>query len=215
MRMPTLLVSLCMCVLWAARLANAQANVNESLETAHLYVDAVNGSDNNPGTQSKPYKTIAKAASTANTNNHSSIGTKITINPGTYRETLEFDHQSSDTSMPVTFEAATPGTAIISGSTVYTGWSQYSGNSSIYTNTWSHHWGQCANSSGCPSAQNIVLRREMAAVNGSVMTQVMSLVQMVKSTFFVDESGGLIYVWPPSGTDMSSATVEVATNPTL
>jgi hypothetical protein len=203
------------CTFWAPRWASAQATVNESLESAYLYVDATSGSDSNPGTQSKPFKTIGKAASEADTNNHSNIGTLVTINPGTYRETLNFNHEKSDTSMPVTFQAATTGTVIISGSEVYTGWSQYSGNSSIYDTTWSHHWGECANASGCPSAADIVLRREMVAVNGSVMTQVMSLAQMVKGTFFVDESGGLIYVWPPSGTNMGSATVEVATQPTL
>src|SRR5690348_3777272 len=32
-------------------------------------------------------------------------------------------------------------------------------------------------------------------------------------TFFVDETAGLVYVWPPSGTNMLTADVEVPTNP--
>src|ERR1700719_729259 len=68
--------------------AFGQATVNESLETATLYVDTAKGSDSNPGTQLKPLKTIGAAASMAETNNQSSIGTKVIINPGTYRESV-------------------------------------------------------------------------------------------------------------------------------
>src|ERR1700752_1581899 len=68
--------------------AFGQATVNESLETATLYVDTAKGSDSNPGTQAKPLKTIGAAASAAETNNYSSIGTKVIINPGTYRESV-------------------------------------------------------------------------------------------------------------------------------
>jgi hypothetical protein len=50
----------------------------------------------------------------------------------------------------------------------------------------------------------------MAFVNGAQMTQVLSLVQMVQGTFFVDETQGQIYLWPPSGVDPNSADVEVA-----
>src|SRR5579863_6687975 len=78
-------------VLWQivfAPFAHAQANVNESLETAVVYVDGTLGSDSNPGTQALPFQTIGKAASVANTNNHAGIGTHIFINPGAYRESI-------------------------------------------------------------------------------------------------------------------------------
>lgn len=196
-------------------LAFAQANVNEGLETAFLYVDAVNGSDSNPGTQAKPYKTIGKAASVAQSNNQAGIGTKVTINPGTYRETISLKHNSKDTTLPMTFQAATNGTVIVSGGVLYTGWATYSQNNKIYTNGWLNQWGTCAQLSSCPFQQNIMMRREMVAVNGTVMTQVMSIAQMQAGTFYVDESGAQIYVWPPSGTTMSTATVEAASNATL
>src|ERR1700730_5354993 len=63
--------------------AFGQAKVNDSLETATLYGDTAKASDSNSGTQSKPLKTIGAAASLAETNNQSSIGTKVIINPGT------------------------------------------------------------------------------------------------------------------------------------
>src|SRR5882757_6618198 len=72
--------------------ASSQATVNEGLETAYIYVDAVKGSDTNSGTQSEPLKTIGAAATLAQTNNQNSIGTRVTINPGTYRESLKLSH---------------------------------------------------------------------------------------------------------------------------
>ena len=59
--------------------AFGQANVNESLETAKVYVNGATGSDSNPGTSSKPLKTIGAAVSMAESNNHASIGTKVTM----------------------------------------------------------------------------------------------------------------------------------------
>lgn len=195
--------------------AAAQANVNESLETATLYVDTAKGSDSNPGTQSKPLKTIGAAASAAETNNQNSIGTKVIINPGTYREAVTLSKNNKDTSLPITFEAATNGTVIVSGATVYSGWGTYSLNNSIYTNSWNNNWGECPQLSSCPYQQNIMMRQEMVAVNGTALTQVMSLGQMLQGTFYVDESSNQVYVWPKSGTSMGTATVEVASHPTL
>lgn len=202
-------------MLFISQFVFAQATVNESLETAFLYVDAVNGSDSNPGTQSKPLKTIGKAASLAQTNNQNGIGTRVTINPGTYRESISLTHNKKDTTLPITFEAATNGTVIVSGAKLYTGWAKYTGNSSIYTNGWLNQWGTCPQLSSCPYQQEIMMRQEMVAVNGTVLTQVMSIPQMMAGTFYVDEQGAQIYVWPPSGTNMGTATVEVASTPTL
>ena len=192
-----------------------QATVNENLETAYIYVDTVTGSDSNPGTQSKPLKTIGAAASMAESNNRSGVGSRVTINPGTYRESISLTHNKSDTSLPITFEAATTGTVIVSGGTLYTGWAKYASNSSIYTNSWLNTWGTCAQMTSCPYQQEIMMRQEMVAVNGTVLTQVLSLTQMEQGTFYVDEQGAQIYVWPPSGTTMSTATVEAASSPTV
>lgn len=202
-------------LLFLSHFSLGQATVNESLETAYIYVDAVKGNDSNPGTSSKPLKTIGAAASMAETNNQSGIGSRVTINPGTYRESISLTHNKKDTSLPITFEAATNGTVIVSGATVYTGWAQYSQNNSIYTNSWLNQWGECPQQTSCPYQQDIVMRQEMVAVNGTVLTQVMSIGQMMAGTFYVDEKGAQIYVWPPSGTTMGTATVEVASQPTL
>ena len=195
--------------------AFGQATVNESLETANVYVNGTTGSDTNPGTDSKPLKTIGAGVSMAITNNHSSIGTKVTIEAGTYRESITMSYGNKDTSLPITIEAATNGTVIISGATLYTGWSEYSQNHSIYTTSWTNDWGTCPQLTSCPFQQEITMRQELVAVNGTVLTQVLSLTQMQQGTFYVDESSDLIYVWPATGTNMSTATVEAGTSSSL
>lgn len=195
--------------------AAAQATVNENLETATLYVDGTTGKDTNPGTESKPLKTIGAASALAITNNHNSIGTKIIIEAGTYRESIALTSSSKDTSLPITFEAATNGTVIVSGATVYTGWAEYSENKSIYTTGWTNNWGTCPQLTSCPFQQEITMRQELVAVNGTVLTQVLSFTQMQQGTFYVDESANLLYVWPATGTDMATATVEAGTSSSI
>jgi hypothetical protein len=196
----------------------AQANINEGLETQSFYVSPT-GSNSNPGTQSQPFQTIGYAASQAVTNNYAGLGTHIWIENGTYRETVNMNGATQETSLPITFEAVNHGQVTISGGVLYTGWSVYSGNSNIYTNAWNNTWGVCATVTGCSTSTypqpNIMLRQEMVAVNGTPLTEVLSLTQMVEGTFYVNTTSKLIYVWPPTGTNMSTATVDVATEPSL
>src|ERR1700692_1596359 len=113
----------------AGPVAHSQANVVEN-ESSVLYVDAQSGSDSNSGASSSPLKTIQAAVNKANINNQKSIGTKIIVNAGIYRETVNVYSFSGLTAAPLTIEAATNGTAIIAGSDVLTAWSsdpQYSG----------------------------------------------------------------------------------------
>ena len=206
------LVSMFLVLVFSA-LSYGQANVNEGLETASLYVDGSKGSDSNAGTQLQPLKTIAKAASLAMSKNQQGVGTRVIINPGTYRESISIYHNSRNTNRPITFQAASAGTVVISGADVWGSWA-VSGN--LYTHPWSYRWGYCpAQPSPAPLQQLILRRREMIIVNGTPMTQVLSKDAMQPGTFWVDESGGTVAIWPPSGTNMSSARVEVATRPSL
>lgn len=192
-----------------------QANVNEGLETAFIYVDTKTGSDSNPGTKSEPLKTIGAAVMMAVNNNHQSIGSRVIINPGTYRESFSVGRGGRSTNLPMTFEAATNGTVFVSGADVWTGWTPYSGNASIYTQSWPYRWGVCPGDPTAPTEQEIIMRREMLVINGKPLTEVLSLTAMRPGTFFPDEANSTVYVWPRSGTNMSTATVEVATRPNL
>ncbi len=192
-----------------------QASVNESLETASIYVDGKTGSDSNPGTQTLPLKTIGAAASMAMRNNMQSVGSRVIINPGTYRESVSLNSGKANTSLPITFQPATSGTVFVSGADVWAGWTPYGGNASIYTQSWPYRWGLCPSDPTAPIEQPITLRREMIVVNGQPLTEVLSISAMQPGTFFPDEAASTVYVWPPIGTNMATATVEVATRPTL
>jgi hypothetical protein len=197
-------------------IAHGQANVNEGLETALIYVDGNLGSDSNPGTQALPFKTIGKGAAVAMTNNQNGIGTRVTINPAVYREAIALNSSSKATSLPITLEAFGKGGGVeVSGADVWTGWQPSSANPNIYTNAWPYAWGLCPTTAGSPFEQDIVLRREMIFVNGTLLTQVLSLPQMTRGTFFVDEPNGVVYIYPALGTDIGSATVEVGTRNNL
>jgi hypothetical protein len=195
--------------------ALSQANVNEGLETAYIYVDQANGNDNNPGTITQPLQTIGAAVTMAETNNASSVGSRVIINPGIYREAVTVAPLQNGTSLPITFEAALTGTATVSGADVWTGWQPYSANPNIYTTSWPYAWGLCTPAATGPQQADIVLRREMVFVNSTMLTQVLSYSEVTAGTFYVDEAGGTIYVWPPLGTNMYSATVEVSTRPQI
>lgn len=195
----------------------SQASVNESLETANIYVDVNKGSDSNNGSQGSPLKTIGAAANLALANNYSRIGSRVIINAGTYRESVAIGGGGSrETSLPITFQAATNGTVFISGADILKGWTSYPGNSKIFESSWPYNFGVCPElDSQAPFEQEIVRHAEMIIVNGTPLTQVLSLSVMLPGTFFVDEPNALVYVYPAAGTNMSTATVETATRPHL
>jgi hypothetical protein len=204
------------CVLSAFCLpAWSQANVNESQETATIYVDTNKGNDNNNGTKTAPLKTIGASVKLAVANNEAGVGSKVIINPGTYREAVLIQDNRKTTSSPITFEAATNGTAIVSGAELITGWTAYKGSSTIYDASWPYRFGLCPAESGAPAQQQIMLHAEMLIVNGTPLTQVLTFGSMLPGTFYVNTSQGLVYIYPPLGTDVATATIETATRPTI
>jgi hypothetical protein len=194
----------------------SQANVNESLETASIYVDTVHGSDSNNGSKNAPLKTIGASVTMALANNYANIGSKVIINPGTYREAVLVDLSKKSTSLPITFEAATNGTVFVSGSALVTGWTPYSGNSKIYEASWPYDFAVCpAQPPPAPAQQEISLHAEMLIINGTPLTQVLTLTSMLPGTFYVDDTHKEVYAYPPSGTEISTATIETATLPNV
>jgi hypothetical protein len=192
----------------------SQATINEGLETAAIYVDASKGSDSNNGSKMAPLKTIGASVGKAMANNYASTGTRVIINPGTYRESVSISGDYRSTKLPITFQAATNGSVFISGADLMSGWTVSSQNPKIFQNNWPYRFGICAISGGnVPFEQEIMLRAEMVIVGGMPLTQVLSLSSMLPGTFFIDDAHAMAYVYPPSGTNMSTATVEVATRP--
>ena len=140
----------------------------------------------------------------------------MTVLPGTYRESMIVSGSAS-AHAPVTVQAATPDTVNISGADVGNGWQVYAGNTLMLTYPWPYQWGTCVDSAipAGHTLQPIVLRREMIFVNTEPLTQVLSLSQMREGTFYVNEGNHTAYIWPPSGRNIGTATIEVAVRPVL
>jgi Right handed beta helix region len=204
------LVSVFILGLFAAH-AKSQANVTENQQT-YIYVDDTKGSDSNSGASGSPFKTVQAAVSKANTNNQKSIGTKVILNAGVYREQVLVGSVYKGTSVPLTIQAASAGTAVIAASDVLKNWVSDSGNSSVYSTPWQNRFGYCARPSGWPTNfASIALRTEMIFVDGVPLTQVMSYSSLQAGTFYVADGSSAIHVYPPSGTNMQTALVESAT----
>ncbi len=185
-------------------------------QSADIFVDSAAGSDissnaTTTGTSRAPLQTIQAAVSLANARNTQNLATRIVVNPGVYRESL--DITGGQTTAPLTIEAATTGSTVISGSDLLTGW-RYDGNG-IYSHSWTYNFGTCAVPNGWPSFGTIGRRTEMIFVNGTPLTQVLSQSAVTTKSFYVNESGNVIYMKPPTGTNMSTAKVETAVRPVI
>lgn len=188
--------------------ASAQANVSENQGT-YIFVDANLGSDNNSGAQSSPFQTIQTAVNRANALNQDGVGVKVIVNPGIYRETVNIAGYNT-TGATLTVQAASSGTAVISGSDVLTGWNNEG--TGVFSHPWNAMVGPCPIPSGWPATlPNIVARPEMVYVNGLPMTQVMSYSDLRPGTFYIDDYEGIIHVDPTGGVDLNGATVEGST----
>ena len=200
--------ALFVCVAYTGRVS-AQANVVEN-EPVTIYVNGQTGSDSHPGTSSEPVKTIQQGVNLALVQKRKSIGAKVLISPGVYRESVTLN--SASTSAPITIEAATPGTVSIDGADTLANGDQSGG---IYSYAWSDSVGGCPLSSGWPAGMPpVVLANEMIFVNGVHLTQVMSSSQLVPGTFFVNTADSRVEVDPLAGTDMATAQVEVSSRRT-
>jgi Right handed beta helix region len=182
-------------------------------KTVEIVVDAQSGLDTNLGTPDRPVKTVSQAAQLAVFNRRHGISTKVTIRPGTYREFVQIVNAVPETGASISFEASQIGTAILSGSDIWTNWQPDPSNPGIFVHPWQYRWGPCEHPRGWPAIGEVGLHREMIFVNGTPMTQAVSRMEMKQASFFVDEANGVVSLWPPSGTRMSDESIEVAVRP--
>lgn len=194
-----------------------------------LWVDP-GGSDANVGSQASPLATIgegfARARSTR-TSSEGHTGTRVNVNPGTYRQTIwdgVFNNSGVTGTAPIVV-SATPGTVIIDGSDDWSGGWTSTADTDVFTKPWTLGWGTAPN----PWAHNIDIgvlarRAELVVVNNVNLDQffetdtpyaddpVMDIpathAALVASSsgFYVDTVNQLMYVKHPS---LNSQTVEV------
>ena len=190
------------------------ASIDESLVQQILFVNNQSGvaSDNNPGTEALPFKTVSQGAKVAQANNERGIGTKVYIAPGVYRELVSLPQSGKETTAPCILEGTSRGTVILSGSDVWTGWLTIAPN--LYQHPWPYTWGIAPYPQGWDGntvLEDIVRRREMIFVNGHPMTQVLDYSALTDYSFYADETAHQVYLQLGPSLSMTGATVEVST----
>ena len=211
-----------------ARVYSSSGNVNYNLSLANdvaiepqlqnflqsvhqtYYVNTGNtsASDQNPGTQALPFKTLVKAAEQAKSQNRAGQGVQILIAPGVYRESVSLSGEVGSTNAPIVVKAIQNGTVTISGSDVWTGWQKLP-NENVYTHAWNYDWGSTPVTSW--AADPLLFRHEVVFVNNQLLKQVVSRDRLVDGSFYVSESSNTLFIRPYSWTNMSTAEVEVST----
>jgi parallel beta-helix repeat protein len=193
-----------------------QARQNAAAATIHVNNNHPAASDDNAGTEEQPLASVSKAVDVAQRNNQRSTGTRVIVHPGTYRESIQLKGHPRDTDAAIIIEAKQKGTAIISGSEIWTGWrkDEISG---FYSHPWPYKWGVKGN----PWTQDkitvspIVRRREMIFAEGQPLTQVLSMRELTNGSFYVHEEKATVYLALMPETRIDSTVVEVATRAVL
>lgn len=117
-------------------------------------------------------------------------GDTITLLPGVYRERLVV-RRSGTADAPITIRAAQPGTAVLTGADVVSGWTPDDETGSV--------WRKHGLGLQLPRALDKGLlagRSEQVFVDGIMLRQVLHRDQMVSGTFCYDEAADVMYIAP-------------------
>ena len=202
---------------FAARPAGAEVTgANIPLEQAPTVIHVDNrdakAADTNPGSREAPVKTVARGVALAVASNQQGAGVKVLIHPGTYREGIDLHFTGKETLAPMFIKAAEKGKAIISGSDVWADWQPQAG-----APVWTHAWTLNSDAAPYPGGwapyvmvRPIMRRGEMIFLDGRLLRQVLSPMELTEGSFYVCPRKQMVYVWPPQGIDMKTAVVEVA-----
>lgn len=165
-------------------------------------------SDSNEGTYDSPLASMSEAVTRAVANKRDYRSTHVIARPGVYREKVdlktwsnvilgEYSTSDPDNDTPMYFESEVIGGAVISGSDIWTNWTESGG---IYTAPWTEEWS--------PDGTDVNDRRELVFVDGELQKQVLSQGELSPGSFFVDQVADLIYLYPSTGS-LANSTVEV------
>ena len=166
-------------------------------------------SDSNPGTADEPLLTINEAAKRAVDNKINYRSTRVIVEDGKYRESIQmikysnvvlgpYSKSDPDNATPMYFEARNPGAVIVSGSDV---WSDWQPDGDRFVHDWPFDWHD--------GSEELHLRREIFFVDGERMRQVLSPAEITPGTYYVDLRAAKVYLKPTAGKDLNQAEVEV------
>ena len=150
-------------------------------------------SDRNPGTASKPFKTISAAVVKVR------AGDTIIVHGGNYREAVII-LASGTAQAPITIEAAPGETPVIKGSEIIKGWE--SGDGRIWNARLKHFPPRNASpkNSTFYNTNDVrqVFTRDGALLDAHRLRRVTKREAMKEDTFFCDTEHSILYVWLPA-----------------
>jgi hypothetical protein len=211
--------------------SSAPVNSSEDLNTEaftgvtlHLNPNASNASDSNDGGAARPLKTIQGACEKMIPVKAAGQPVRILLYPGTYRERLvEGGDDTVTETRPfwripendtqLIFQAKEPGKTIISGSDVWTGWTDQGGGT--WTKAWPYTWGSPRPNWSGPPISEYAGRRELVYVGGQRLAQVLSGTPLTTNTFVVDEAAKTITLKLAGGVNPNTTTTEVGVRSNL
>ncbi len=186
--------------------------------TAAFYVGGTAASDSNPGSESKPLKSIARALVLATDSNIKGIDSTVLVRNGMYRERMDLLPVAGLTDASITIKAVETGRATISGSDLWNSNWQPSVVKDVYVHPWPFTWGLVpypAGWEGSVVVPDLLRRRELISVNGSLLKQVLTEAELVPGSFFVSESAKTVEVCLLNGVSPSKASFEVGVRSNL
>jgi len=172
----------------AARAVSAAAFLLSSGAMAReLVVDCSNpaASDANAGDEASPLKSISAAVSKA------APGDVISVKPGIYRENVALN-KSGEEGKPIVLRSTVRYGAVVTGADVVTGWVKEDEKSDVWLKRdWTLRLKDRAERCGFPEG-----RGEQVFVDGMLLKQVRTRVDMTPGSFCLDETASILYAWP-------------------
>ena len=162
-------------------------------------------SDKNPGSRTKPVKTISAAVSKVH------AGDKVIIQAGEYRETVIIK-ASGTNEAPIVIEAAPGETVVIKGSDVISGWTL--DHDAVWKATLPKLPPRStdANDASFWIANQIhrVFIRDGILLDAIHLRSVIAREQLQPGSFFHDPTNSMLYVWLPDSDDPNKCKIEAA-----
>ena len=158
--------------------------IDESAIKATLHV-AADARPNGDGSQARPFASVQSAVLAAQRLNQP---VRVLIGPGVYRETIDVAGKADVSEPLLVLEATQPGSAVVSGSDVFTAWTPLAGKPGQYVHAWPHRFGWEKNPwPGLMPLDAPGLRRELLFIDGRPLRQVYREADLAPETYWVDE----------------------------
>lgn len=165
-----------------------------------------NSSDNNSGTLTSPVRTLGRAVVLIQASNEPG---EIILLPGVYREAVTLKDIPG-----LTIKADAPDTVYWLGTDDWTG--RFAPEENYLKTAWPYKWGLGQQyEKPAPTIAPLGLRRELVKVDGQRLTQVLDKSSFGHGSFYVDETAGMLYVWPDEGTNYERTRIDVGVRGTL